>query len=435
MTAFSVEIFTDDDGQRYSHVIDRSNDPDITEVGIEECQLCHRRVFRDNMQTIYRRDAPPLSVCLDCAESIEYTTCAGCGASLITAPERLREVAYIEDTDSYNIHYYCQDCANNLTRCPNCGEYFDDDIYDGECPWCGHSINGNPLEGYHWTPSLYHLPTYDPAELYYGVELEIDGGGEDRDNAFEILQAAKSTEGRRLTHRHVWITHDGSLTEGMEIISQPATLEYHLHSFPWPAITERARDLGYRSHDAGTCGLHIHASYLPLAPTELERDMVLAKILLFYERNWSDIVKFSRRTYRQIHDFACRYGYETDEDRAYMYSTGGIRLEGYPDDASKLYKYALSSGARYTAVNLCPMRRNSPTIEFRIFRGTLNVSTIFATLQFTNALIKACQKWTITEANDAKISDLLGFAQGARLPRKEFFEYCVKRNMTETEEN
>jgi hypothetical protein len=102
------------------------------------------------------------------------------------------------------------------------------------------------------------------------------------------------------------------------------------------------------------------------------------KILFFYERFWDNILKFSRRRGDEVSRWAKRYGMESD----------------FSVDISskKLLDRAQRSGDRYTAVNLT----NRETIEFRIFKGTLNHVTIMATLQFCHELVEFCKTNTLS---------------------------------------
>ena len=93
--------------------------------------------------------------------------------------------------------------------------------------------------------------------------------------------------------------------------------------------------------------------------TEEAQDAVIARILYFFEKNWEELLKFSRRTPRQLDRWATRYGYK-DQPKELL------------DHAKKGYH-----GGRYTSVNLT----NTDTIEFRIFRGmriSLQRSACFA---------------------------------------------------------
>ena len=119
---------------------------------------------------------------------------------------------------------------------------------------------------------------------------------------------------------------------------------------PWKKILHCAVDMGYTSHQAGTCGLHVHVNRDAFGDTARAQDAVIARILFFFEKNWEEILKFSRRTQRQLDHWAARYGYK-DHPKELL------------DHAKKGY------AGRYTSVNLT----NADTIEFRIFRGNSEI--------------------------------------------------------------
>ena len=127
-----------------------------------------------------------------------------------------------------------------------------------------------------------------------------------------------------------------------------------------------AVSLGYRSHQACTCGLHIHISRLAFGRTAAQQEAAIARLLYFVEKHWNELLKFSRRTNRQLERWAARYGYK-DTPKEMM-------------DHAKSYHYG-----RYTCVNLT----NEDTVEIRIFRGTLKYNTFIATLQMVNHICDA----------------------------------------------
>lgn len=128
----------------------------------------------------------------------------------------------------------------------------------------------------------------------------------------------------------------------------PMSLQYHKEEMPWAHILHRAAEMGYTSHQSGTCGLHVHVSRAAFGDTEAAQDAAIARVLYFFEKNWEELLKFSRRTQRQLDHWAARYGYREQ-----------------PRDILEHAKKGSHAG-RYTCVNL----ENRATIEFRIFRGT-----------------------------------------------------------------
>lgn len=193
---------------------------------------------------------------------------------------------------------------------------------------------------------------------YFGVELEIDYGGEVDENAHLIMQVANRQA------EHIYCKHDGSIDDGFELVSHPMTLEYHLTQMPWLDVLTEAQRLGYLSHRAETCGLHIHINRTAFGKTVDEQEAVIARILYFFEKNWEELLRFSRRTRYQLERWAARYGYKEQPKEILDHAKKG------------------AYGQRYTCVNL----QNTNTIEFRIFRGTLKYNTFIATLQLVNRI-------------------------------------------------
>ena len=230
---------------------------------------------------------------------------------------------------------------------------------------------------------------------YFGVELEIDGAGEYDSNADKILAIGNLDEPR------VYCKHDGSLDEGFEIVSHPATLDSHMHSFPWEQMMNAAVSMGYRSHQATTCGLHVHISRDAFGRTEQAQEAAIARLLFFVEKHWNELLKFSRRTNRQLERWAARYGYK-DTPKEMM-------------DYAKSYHYG-----RYTCVNLT----NTETVEIRIFRGTLKYNTFIATLQLVNRLCDVAIYLTDSELHAMSWSD---FTAGITEP--ELIQYLKERRL------
>jgi len=203
--------------------------------------------------------------------------------------------------------------------------------------------------------------------LLLGVELEVDGAGEDEEHARQILAILN---GDPYSKKNAYCKHDGSLEAGFEIVSQPATLNYHMKKIPWNQAFEYLLNVGYRSGDTATCGLHVHFNCIFLGDSQEDFLKAEGKLLAFFEENWSEIVRFSRRNRRQIERWCKRYGHRD------------IR-EAYNDN----------DNSRYFAINF----QNSTTDEIRIFKGTLRYETFIATLQFVHNLVLFCKR---TKDND-----------------------------------
>ena len=102
-------------------------------------------------------------------------------------------------------------------------------------------------------------------------------------------------------NEHIYCKHDGSLDDGFEIVSHPATLEYHTNTIPWKKILDEALEMGYYSHNSGTCGLHVHINRAALGERVEEQENTIARIVYFFEKFWDKILRFSRRKIGRAH--------------------------------------------------------------------------------------------------------------------------------------
>ena len=294
----------------------------------------------------------------------------------------------------------CQDCFDDhFERCTACNALIrrGDTFFRGDDPYCQecyHSVcDRDAIHDYYYKPTPIF---YGDGNRFFGVELEIDGAGEDNDNAAEILHIANAEQ------LLAYCKHDGSLDEGFEIVTHPMTLDFHLHNMPWEQIVEEAKKLGYTSHQAGTCGLHVHVNRGAFGSTESSQDAAIARTLFFFEKFWDELLKFSRRTQGQLNQWAARYGYK-DQPQEIL-------------DHAKSGRHA----GRYTAVNLT----NADTVEFRMFRGTLKYNTLIATLELLDCIIDAAIYLT---DDDLKAMSWSSFMLGCTQP--ELMQYLKERRL------
>ena len=329
--------------------------PECLERETVICDCCGERVWRDETETDGR-----ITICIDCYDR-HYVRCNDC-RRLITCDE-ICSAHGNEGTP------YCERCAEEHQNMPG-------------------------IQSYYYKPSpVFH----GEGKRYFGVELELDEGGETEDNANELLEIANACGD------NLYAKHDGSLDDGFELVTHPMTLEYHLRSMPWDAVTKRAVQMGYRGHQTGTAGLHIHVNRDSLGKTEPEQEASIGRILFFVEEHWNELLKFSRRTSRQMEQWASRYG-RKDSPKAQI-------------------KHAKSQSDRYTCVNLC----NYATIEFRMFRSTLRPSTLKATLQLVNEICEVACYLSDEEMAQLSWSDFVARVGAADCP--ELVRYLKERRL------
>jgi len=136
---------------------------------------------------------------------------------------------------------------------------------------------------------------------------------------------------------------------------------------PWAELVGLAKQYGYTSHEAQTCGLHVHLSRAGLGFTNSIRDATLSNMILFVWHHWEQVRKLSRRTDGQMQ--WCQPNHEAVLD----FEPSKV------EDAKRV--------GRHVVLN----NTNADTIELRLFRGTLNLTTLFATLQFAHRLVTYCR--------------------------------------------
>lgn len=333
-------------------------------------------------------------VCDSCFRN--YTRCHICG-------EYRRYPRTIEDCRGQNIDIceWCYENNEDIHQCQQCGDYYYDP--DGVLGDCCHAHSyyapSGRIHSYGYKPVPEFYPCAKEDTVYMGVELEVDGiFGKSRSQR-KAVGAVYESMGN-----HVYLKHDGSLdSDGFEIVSHPCTMEYHLGelSEKWKATMQSCIDNGFYSHDAKTCGLHVHVS---LRPLEKKDPGIVGKLLYIVDRYWDNIVNFSRRTQSQLSTYAQRYSCKAPVNRTTSI-TEKTKAKG--------------SRNRFFAINL----QNEHTIEFRVFRGTVNYETFAATLQFIQVLLDK-----LTSISYRKLQTI-SWAELTYSEYQELNEYLKKRNL------
>lgn len=289
---------------------------------------------------------------MSCSDCTVY--CIDCGVACWT-----NEVT--DDGYEGDRCYECDAIAN--PTCPECGDTAYEDSYCDYCDSTYCSDNCHQYSNCDAVESLINSYDYAPYDFnflgkgprYMGVELEVDGNG--NAGAEELMELAED---------RYYLKEDGSLDAGYEIVTHPASLEYHLTKMPWEAICETALSHGQKSHQANTCGLHVHVSRNSLGNSAKSIDLTISKLILLFWRHWRNLVKFSRRESYQVNQWASS-NYECPVAEKY---------------SSALMQEAKWKG-RYSAVNV----NNRDTVEFRMWRGSLKPDTIRATLEMVDVLV------------------------------------------------
>ena len=347
------------------------------------CSMCGKELTSDTAKH-FRGNV----LCNECFEQ-NTTLCDCCGERIWSSEAQGDSNIELCDRCYENYYIHCDDCGRVIH---NDDAFYEDDSDYPYCYTCYTQRQGAAIKSYNYKPEPIF---YGSGNLFMGVELEIDKGGESHENAETLLSIAN------LNGDYLYAKHDGSIDYGFELVSHPMTLDYHTDCMNWNGIFEAAVNMGYRSHQTQTCGLHIHVNRSAFGDTLEKQEDVISRIVYFVENHWNELLKFSRRTEASINRWASRYGILTT--------------------AKDTYKNAKDKRmGRYVAVNL----ENYSTIEFRIFRGTLCYKTFIATLQLISEICNAAIRLSDKELEGMSWSDFV-----SHITKPELIEYLKSKRL------
>lgn len=277
----------------------------------------------------------------------------------------LEKKCYFCGNDSDNIFntvggafIVCENCIDNLQRCKICDRVLSpakriEKDFPCECDACKKRV-----QSYSYSHNYNYIPSKiedEPSDTtLYGSELEITKGSLWEEDE-ELLKI-------RDTYPNI-ICNDGSICgNGFEIISMPMSLrKWKSQELKIKHLFDYLISKGYTSHDNGSCGLHIHAT----RPS----DEVIDRIIFIMEFYKEELKKFARRG---GNSYNCWYS---------EYNTSNIEKLKCLSEVKDVW-----NSNRYMVLNT----RNEKTIEFRLFRGTLNFETYFATLELVDNIMRLC---------------------------------------------
>jgi hypothetical protein len=263
----------------------------------------------------------------------------------------------------------CLDCFEELGfySCEDCGGAAHN--YEETCP----RYEGKPL---HWVfnygtdvrkiiPQMFSIKNGiigggSPKMLRYGVELEVIRNG--------LLSYSETVaQAARVTRKYGIIKADSSIgSDGFEIVTAPATLEFHRNKL-WNDFFTLKDQQGLapaqyvNAWNTGVCGTHIHITRDALTK------MQLAKLLVFYHE---------------------------DHNLAFLSRIAG-RAVGPGARYCKTRKKKLGSQTfrtchdHHEAIAISD-RNNGKTAEVRIFRANATKHGVMRSLEFVDATVKWC---------------------------------------------
>lgn len=315
-----------------------------------------------------------------------------------------------------NAQYFCPDCDDEHTYCTDCRLYVErgnmmdigwdemrcESCYDNytQCEYCDSTYNmeNGPEcsceDEMQESSRLIHDYSFRPDPVFHGMRPDVLTNDikmfttmrEPRRisvTGFELEMEADNcdlSEGAELATEifgdSCYLKHDGSLSNGFEVVSHPMTKEYIQNVLPLARLRELS-DMGMRSATTRTCGLHVHINKGFFEG----RESSLYRFMSMFYRNteqWKTLAGRSRSTYAQWDDH--------EATQMLRYAKGlrsGERNQ--------------SNGDRYVALNL----QNRATVELRFFKGTLNPKTIQARLEGVHAVAE----YSVSQMFNIKIQE------------------------------
>lgn len=330
-------------------------------------------------------------VCDSCLDN-EYFTCDCCGNRCLNDEGRECEGDYL-----------CEDCIeNHCCECEDCGRLiYTDNAYwvnRRDCYLCENCYDSDNderidcIEDYHYynTDKGYLMANDEEMTQFIGFGFELEVEAPDFDACRDTAEALHDKFNRELM-----LEKDGSLTDyGFEIITRPMSLKYYENEGKelLKEVTSLCLSNGCLSDKTRTCGLHIHVSR-----AFFDNDEQIDKLCYFYEVHYKELMKIGRRKETSY----CLPFFDTERD---------ITFEDIKDTNK--------TSTRYHAVNLAT--GNKPTIEFRGFKGTLNLYTLYASIDLVLTLCRNAKTIPLEELDNSYLW-LKGIKPETR-------EYILKRN-------
>lgn len=236
-------------------------------------------------------------------------------------------------------------------QCSECGKwYWAADLRDGKCPEC---YQVKIYDYHHWDGDrvFKKLDSEDNPVMFFGTEVETEGGTRN-----SMLVAP---------YQDIWhLEHDGSLSNGFEMISQPMSWEYiKANEDRFKDMFNALSDAGQKSHDTNSCGFHIHVSR-----KAFDGKRAIDRCLGIVHGMRNQMMTFGRRYNNSFARFS------------------DISTSPSQDEIDDINTYG-----HHVAINCGPHSddNNSDTIEFRFPRGTLNYKTYLATIEFVKNIVEA----------------------------------------------
>ncbi len=247
------------------------------------------------------------------------------------------------------------------------------------------------IKDYHYNDTEGVFPLHGKEQKYlpftFGWEWEIENTAREYDPDSLCHEIR-----RKYQHLNLYFQMDGSLSNGVEIITQPMDLNYLLeHKKEFEEIADYLIARGFTSHDNMRCGLHIHVDR-DFIKNDNEKINKLFILLEFYKKEFEE---FARRRSGHYNQWLSDGFYHLDQkSKDKLFSSTKAINEIKNEDHTQV-------------LNL----QHDNTLEFRLFRGTLNVDTIIASVELIYNMCYAVNELSFNTITFDKLVNLHNFKE------------------------
>lgn len=344
-----------------------------------QCDDCGEYHQIDNKIKAHNERGREIEICPNCEADNGYYTCADCG-----------DTYHGDYTESVGDDTICRHCIDNgsYSYC-ECEERYYNTDHDS-CD-CEDDESSDLIKNYSFKPAPIFKGHSGRLNPFIGFELEI----ETPENKTETAEIVTNLD----SNNRLYLKSDGSLDDGFEIVSHPATLSAHREENYGPIFKAISQN-GGRSHDTKTCGLHFH---LETAYMTENHKIRLGMFLTLCQSEFEILARRKESSYAKFKK---------------------------ADSLSEFKQW--ENEDRYAALNW----QNKKTVEFRIFKGTLKYETFLASMQ----LCVAAYRFTLEKnsmaaplENNAIFKRFLKHVLKLKSEYPELIEYLKSKNFSVTE--
>ena len=240
----------------------------------------------------------------------------------------------------------------------------------------------------------------DSKPYYVGVELEMELDGECQvEIENRLISTMDNLHDIDYYDNLLEYKEDGSLEDGVEMVTAPTSLKQFKEDIV--PLIQSLQEEGFTSEKGGRCGNHIHISRNAFS------EEAQARLILIYARFESIIKILSRRNGN------------TNYCKDVLNTVNAISI----DNAEEVVKNQKAK-QKSTAINF----NNSETIEFRVFRGTMNTNVLIANIQLVQLIADlALQDLSIQDILDLTFNKFVN--KMVEEDYKELIAYCEKKEL------